>query len=105
MRAAQAEAFNPKPPGSLVRVAAGTGVLPRKEPGEKGRSLEHDPLLSFVSQSICITFPETFPTVKGRGPVSSSDAFYSVLGTILGLVLVPISWSPPRRMQSLPIFP
>lgn len=51
------------------------------------------------------TFPETFPTVKGRGPVSSSDALYSVLGAVLGLVLAPISWPPPRRTQSLPHFP
>lgn len=61
MRAAQAEAFDPKPPGSLVRVAAGTGVLLRKESGEKGRSLEHDPLLSFVSQSICIYLSRDIP--------------------------------------------
>lgn len=54
VRAAQAEAFDPKLSGGVVRVAAGTGVLLRKERGEKGRSLERDPFLSFVSQSICV---------------------------------------------------
>lgn len=61
MRAARAEASDPKPPGSLVKVAAGTGVLLKKEPGEKGRSWELDPLLSFVSQSICIYLSRDIP--------------------------------------------
>lgn len=75
MRAARTDAFDPEHSRSVVSVAAGTGVLLSGELGEQGRSLEHDPFLSFVSEHLCSTFPETFQMAKGRGPVSSSDVF------------------------------
>lgn len=77
VRVARAEVFDPKHSSSLVRVAAGIGVLLRREFGDKGRSLEHNPFLSFATQGIWVLPFQRHSKTKGReDPVSISDVFF-----------------------------
>lgn len=66
--------------------------------------MEHDPFLSFASQSMCYTFLETFKNRRQEGPVSSSDAvFYRVPGAFLGLLLPQVSTQENALFPHLPM--